>query len=76
MNVAKLGLAIRQVREAHGLTIEELALAAEMNTSHISDVELGKRSIGFEKLCDLDGALPDTKLSELIFLAETLDPGP
>ena len=73
INVTKLGAAIRQVREAHGLTIEALALAAGMHTSHLSKVERAKRSIGFEKLCDLDGALPGTSLSELIALAETLD---
>jgi transcriptional regulator with XRE-family HTH domain len=75
-SAVQLGAAIRRQREAKGLTIERLAIDARMDFSHLSRVEAGKRSIGFKKLAALNDTLGRMRLSELIALAETLDPEP
>lgn len=52
-----LGRAIRALRRARRLTIEELAFAADIHPTYLSGIERGKRNPTWEKLCFLAGAL-------------------
>lgn len=52
-----LGRAIRALRRARRLTIEELAFAADMHPTYLSGIERGVRNPSWEKLCFLAGAL-------------------
>jgi ribosome-binding protein aMBF1 (putative translation factor) len=53
----QLGRAVRRLRHRRGLTIEELASAAEMHTTYLSGIERGLRNPTWSKLCDLAEAL-------------------
>lgn len=54
---ADLGQAIRRLRKAHGLKIEELAFAADMHPTYLSGIERGLRNPTWAKLCGLADAL-------------------
>lgn len=52
-----LGRAVRTLRLARGLTQEGLAEAAGLHPRYLSDVERGRRNIGFVNLERLAGGL-------------------
>jgi transcriptional regulator with XRE-family HTH domain len=52
-----LGLAIRRLRRAQRLTIETLALDADMHPTYLSGIERGVRNPTWSKITDLTGAL-------------------
>jgi transcriptional regulator with XRE-family HTH domain len=54
---ADLGQAVRRLRRAHRLTIEDLAPAAKMHPSYLSGIERGIRNPTWSKLCGLADAL-------------------
>lgn len=41
---ADLGRAVRRLRKAHGVNIEDLAFAAEMHPTYLSGIERGRRN--------------------------------
>jgi transcriptional regulator with XRE-family HTH domain len=54
---AALGLAIRRLRQARRITIEDLAHSAEMHPTYLSGIERGRRNPTWRKLCGLADAL-------------------
>lgn len=63
--VADLGAAIRERRQAEGLSQEALAEIADFDRTYISLVERGERNPSFTNLCRLAAAL-DVTPSELL----------
>jgi len=58
MNVVRLlGKNVRSFREMRGMTQEQLALAAEMKRSYVSDLERGTRNPSVQALGRLAEAL-------------------
>jgi transcriptional regulator with XRE-family HTH domain len=66
-----LGLAVRKLREARGLSQEELARASGLHPTYISGIERGLRNPTWHSVARLCRAL-DVKISELAALAEEL----
>lgn len=66
---AALGVAIRLLRRARKLTIEDLAHAADMHPTYLSGIERGVRNPTWEKLTALARAL-DIPVSALARDAE------
>jgi len=64
-----LGQAVRRLRKAHGLKIEDLAFAAEMHPTYLSGIERGLRNPTWCKLCGLADAL-DVSVAALASQAE------
>jgi transcriptional regulator with XRE-family HTH domain len=60
-----LGVAIRLVRRARDLTIDDLAFAADMHPTYLSGIERGIRNPTWDKLATLARAL-DIPVSALI----------
>ena len=54
---AALGRAIRRLRKQRKLSIEALALEADMHPTYLSGIERGKRNPTWSKLCGLAEAL-------------------
>jgi len=54
---AELGAAIRRLRTDAGLTLEELAAAADMHVTYLSGIERGKNNPSWTKLAGLAEAL-------------------
>lgn len=52
-----LGAAVRALRIARGLTQERLAEGAGLHTTYVSDVERGRRNVGFINVALLASAL-------------------
>lgn len=50
---AELGQAIRQLRTDAGLTLEDLAAAADMHVTYLSGIERGKNNPSWTKLAGL-----------------------
>ena len=72
---AQLGLAIRWFRKRRDLTIEELAGEAEIHTTYLSGIELGKKNPTWKILRSLSEVL-DVEVSAFVILAEEIeDPG-
>ncbi|MEP4247381.1 helix-turn-helix domain-containing protein [Tateyamaria sp.] len=46
----EVGLNIRNLRNSKGMSQEQLALAAEMDRSYISEIELAKNSVSIDIL--------------------------
>jgi transcriptional regulator with XRE-family HTH domain len=69
MTAADLGCAVRVLRRARHVTIEDLAFAAEMHPTYLSGIERGVRNPTWTKLCDLAGAL-QVPLCQLVRQAE------
>jgi transcriptional regulator with XRE-family HTH domain len=63
------GRAVRQTREAMGLSQEEFAEKAGIHRTYVSSIELGKVSVGIEVANQLATAL-GKRLSELVKKAE------
>lgn len=53
----KIGLAIRQLREAKGISQEELAFRCELHRTYIGSVERGERNISIINIVKISGAL-------------------
>lgn len=66
----KIGQVIREIREAHKATLEEIALAAETNASNLSRIERGAQGYSPETLERIAAALGVT-VSELHRRMET-----
>jgi transcriptional regulator with XRE-family HTH domain len=66
---ADLGQAIRRLRRAHRVTIEDLAAVAGMHPTYLSGIERGLRNPTWSKLCGLADAL-DVPISTLAGEAE------
>lgn len=64
MQPMKIGQVIRQIREAHQATLEEIALAADTNASNLSRIERGTQGYSPETLERIATALGVT-VSEL-----------
>lgn len=54
---AQLGHTIRNLREAHGLSIEALADESNMHPTYLSGIERGRNNPSWSKLCSLAAAL-------------------
>jgi len=67
---ADLGRAIRRLRRARHLTIEDLAHAADMHPTYLSGIERGIRNPTWSKLCSLAETL-EVPVSEIVGEAET-----
>lgn len=52
-----VGLNIRLLRQAAGLSQEELALAAGINRTYLSSVERGQRNVSIDNICRIAAAL-------------------
>ena len=50
---AALGKHLSQIRKDRGLSIHELALACDMEYSHLQRIEKGKVDIAFSTLCTI-----------------------
>ena len=66
----KIGQVIREIREAHKATLEEIALAADTNASNLSRIERGTQGYSPETLERIAAALGVT-VSELHRRMET-----
>lgn len=64
-----LGKAIRELREARGLTLDALADKAGMHTTYLSRIERAHSSPTWEKISSLADAL-DLSVSEIAVAAE------
>lgn len=60
-----LGMNIRKARLAQGMSQRQLAEIANVAQSYLAEVELGRRSIGFDKLCQLSDSL-DISIEDLV----------
>lgn len=69
----KIGQVIREIREAHKATLEEIALAADTNASNLSRIERGVQGYSPETLERIATALGVT-VSELHRRMETAAP--
>jgi transcriptional regulator with XRE-family HTH domain len=67
---AELGRAIRRLRRARRLTIEDLAHEADMHPTYLSGIERGVRNPTWSKLAGLAGAL-NVPIAEIAHDAET-----
>ncbi|MNS16529.1 anaerobic benzoate catabolism transcriptional regulator [compost metagenome] len=66
--LSQLGTALRNARNARGLSQEALADAAGINRTHIGEVERGKRNVSFLHFCRIADALgrkPSDLLAEV-----------
>ena len=70
----KIGQVIREIREAHKATLEEIALAADTNASNLSRIERGTQGYSPETLERIATALGVT-VSELHRRMETSSSG-
>lgn len=68
---ARLGDAIRWFRKRRGLSIEELAEEADIHTTYLSGIELGRRNPSWNIIRSLSEAL-DVEVSAVVLLAEEL----
>jgi transcriptional regulator with XRE-family HTH domain len=64
-----LGKAIRELREARGLTLDALAAEAGMHTTYLSRIERAHSSPTWEKVSSLAEAL-DIPISEIAVAAD------
>ncbi len=65
INLKRLGLNIKKLREAKGLSFRELSYACEIDHSKISKIEKGQINITFTTILQLSKALEITP-SELV----------
>lgn len=64
-NIKKLGLIIKKLREAKGLSFRELSYACDIDNSKISKIEKGQVNITFTTILQLAKAL-EVHPSELL----------
>ncbi|WP_299149063.1 helix-turn-helix transcriptional regulator [uncultured Tateyamaria sp.] len=63
----RVGLNVRNIRNSRGLSQEQLALAAEVDRSYISEIELAKNSASIdvlERIADALGVDPKELFNE------------
>jgi transcriptional regulator with XRE-family HTH domain len=53
----KIGLAIRQLREAEGISQEELAFQSDLHRTYLGSVERGERNIAIINISKISKAL-------------------
>jgi transcriptional regulator with XRE-family HTH domain len=70
-----LGRAVRRMRTARHLSIEDLAVAARMHPTYLSGIERGERNPTWRKLAELAQAL-DVAVSSMAVEAEREDTCP
>lgn len=58
--------ALKTIRQFHGLTQAELALKLDMSKSYLSEIESGKKSVGYD-LLEKYSELFDVPVSSLVF---------
>jgi len=71
---AALGQAIRELRQAAGLSQEELADRCGMHRTYVGGIERGERNVSFRNLLRLAAAL-DVRASQLLARGEDLRAG-
>ncbi len=64
--------ALKIIRQFHGLTQAELALKLGMSKSYLSEIESGKKSVGYE-LLEKYSELFDVPVSSLVLFSENMD---
>jgi transcriptional regulator with XRE-family HTH domain len=64
--------ALKTIRQFHGLTQAELALKLDMSKSYLSEIESGKKSVGYD-LLEKYSQLFDVPVSSLVFFSENLE---
>lgn len=64
--------ALKTIRQFHGLTQAELALKLDMSKSYLSEIESGKKSVGYD-LLEQYSELFDVPVSSLVFFSENLE---
>lgn len=69
---ARIGGAVRAMREAQGLTIEQLAMLAGIDRGNLSRMECGKAGWRVEHVAMIADAMK-AKTSEIILMAESSD---
>lgn len=70
-----LAKAIRELRTAHGLTLDTLAAKAGMHTTYLSRIERGHSSPTWEKLTGIAAAL-GLPISAIVAAAQAQADGP
>ena len=70
--VIMINRALKTIRQFHGLTQAELALKLDMSKSYLSEIESGKKSVGYD-LLEKYSELFDVPVSSLVFFSENLD---
>jgi transcriptional regulator with XRE-family HTH domain len=63
-----LGGAVRRIREAKGIKLDELATAAAVHFAYLSNVERGKRQPSLDLMCRLATALA-VDLDDISYIA-------
>jgi transcriptional regulator with XRE-family HTH domain len=56
----KFGKRVKEIRQAKGITQEELALKAQLHRTYVSSIELGKRNVSLLNIEKLARALDCT----------------
>lgn len=69
---ARIGGAVRAIREAQGMTIEQLAALSGIDRGNLSRMECGKAGWRIEHVAMVADAMK-SKASEIILMAETPD---
>ena len=64
--------ALKTIRLFHSLTQAELAKKLELSKSYLSEIESGKKPVGFE-LLEKYSSIFDIPVSSLVFFSENLD---
>lgn len=64
--------ALKITRQFHALTQAELATKLNMSKSYLSEIESGKKSVGYD-LLEKYSKLFDIPVSSLVFFSENLD---
>lgn len=64
--------ALKTIRQFHGLTQAELALKLDMSKSYLSEIESGKKSVGYD-LLEKYSELFDVPVSSLVFFSEHIE---
>lgn len=64
--------ALKTFRVFHGLTQAELSVKLEMSKSYLSEIESGKKSVGYD-LLEKYADLFDIPVSSLVFFSEALE---
>jgi transcriptional regulator with XRE-family HTH domain len=53
----RFGIRIKEIRQEHGISQEELSFRAELHRTYISSIELGKRNVSLVNIEKLAKAL-------------------
>ncbi|MCC1498313.1 helix-turn-helix domain-containing protein [Alcanivorax sp. 1008] len=64
--------ALKTIRQFHGLTQAELASKLSMSKSYLSEIESGKKSVGYD-LLERYSEIFDVPVSSLVFFSENIE---